>query len=246
MPASTWRANSTYASGVSFSTITLPAGYAVNDILLLAVLGEDVTPVGSGIISAGITNLTNNGWARVANTNTHLVGTSTQNVFMDIWWSRAATASQTAVDIGDSGGHTLAVCSAFSNVFLLNTSADPWVDAINISSTTATAQVNSRNIISTTSNTLAVCLIAGPRDSAAAQINSSPVLFNTTDEVELTERCDWGTASGTGSTLGILTYRKPGVGPMANVRANTATAQTYIVWMGALKGTIHTSQSVVV
>jgi hypothetical protein len=229
MPAPTWRANSTYASATASLTMTLPAGYQVNDILVLAVTGAN-----GSIPAVNQTNLTNNGWARVQNTNTRITGAATANLNLDIWWQRASTTSQTAVVLGDSGDHTLSVCAAFSNVI---TTGDPWDSPqLNVSNTTAVAQVTSYNVTTSTANSLVLTIIANPRDIAASGVNASPVLVGGSGgDTELTERCDWGTVSGGGSGIAFLTHRKPTAGATANVRANTATAQTAVTWSGALK-----------
>ena len=238
--APSWVANSAYDSGTNSITMSFPSGYAANDILVLSILGHNV-----GIPAQNQTNLTNNGWARVANSNTVINGATTANVFLDIWWQRASTASQTAVVLGDAGDHTLSVCAAFRDCFPF---AAPWDGlTLNVSNTSAVSQVTSYNTTTSFANSLVVTIIAGPRDSAAAHLNASPVLINgAAGDTELTERCDWGTASGTGSTLAILTHRCAGLGATANVRANTLTSQTAITWTGALRGEVPISFGVVV
>lgn len=239
MPAPTWRSNSTYASATASLTMTLPAGYQVNDILVLAIETANNTGAGmSGIPAQGQTNLTNNGWARVANSNTSLLAptvAASQNTKLDIWWNRASTTSQTAVVLGDSGDHTMSVCAAFSNVIA---TGDPWDAAVNVTMTTASAQTTSRNVTTSVANTLVLTIIASPRDAAAAHINASPLLLigGSGGDTELTERCDWGTTQGNGGTVGWLTHRKPTAGATANVRANTVTSNVTIMWTGALKG----------
>jgi hypothetical protein len=66
-------------------------------------------------------------------------------------------------------------------------------------------------------------------------LNANPVLFNTSDEVEVTERYDWGTTSGGGGTAGLITYRKPTAGAVANLRINLAVSNTATIFTGALK-----------
>ena len=230
MPAPNFKANGVYNASLTAPAIAFPTGYAVNDLMILVVTGS------SGSIPAvNQTNLTNNGWARVANTNTRIVGATTANVFMDIWYNRVTSTSQTTVSLGDTGDHTLALCASFANVI---TTGDPWGSPqVNVSDTTATAQVTSRNVTTSSANTLVLTIIAGPRDSGAAQINANPVLVGGTgDDTELAIKADWGTATGDGSTIAILTHRKPTAGATANVRANTVTAQTAITWSGALIG----------
>jgi hypothetical protein len=244
MPAPEFRSNSTYAGATGSHTMTLPAGYAVDDLLVLCVEGANNTGSGmSGIPTQGQTNLTNNGWTRAANSNTTLLAptvAASQNVFLDIWYNRATTTSQTAVAIGDSGDHTQTVCIALKNVIK---TGNPFVGAINVTVTTATAQTNSKNLITSTANTLIVHVVCSPRDAAAAHINASPLLFTgDAGDVELTERCDFGVTSGTGGTIGILTHRKSNLGATANLRCNTVTSNVSIIWTGAIKGTYAYSQ----
>lgn len=228
MPAPNFRANSSFASGTNAITMTLPTGYQAGDILVACIMGANTS-----IPAQNQTNMTNNGWARIANSNSSVVGAATANVFLDIWWQRASTAAQTAVVLGDAGDHTLSVVTAFQNCI---DTGDPFDGSINVTYTSATAQVTSYNVTTSNANTLVCVFIAGPRDSAAAQINTGPLLINNSDGTELTERFDFGTSSGSGSTLGLLTYRKPTSGAVANVRANTATAQTSIVHLFTLVG----------
>lgn len=239
MPAPSFVANSTFATSTGSLTMTLPAGYAVNDILVLCIETANNTGAGqSGIPTQGQTNLTNNGWARVTNSNTSLLSptvSASQNVLMDIWWTRASSTSQTAVVLGDSGDHTMSVCAAFRNVI---TTGDPWNATINVTQTSASSQVTSRNVTTSEANTLVLTVLASPRDAAAAHINASAqLLINNSDGTELTEIFDYGTTTGNGGTLGALTFRKPSAGATPNVRANTVTSNVAILWTGALIGT---------
>jgi len=230
MPAPNFRANSTYASATTSLTMTNPAALAANDILVLAVESAN-----AGIITQGRTNLTNNGWARVGNSNTvYNTGGATANVTLDIWWRRVGANANTQVVLGDAGDHTLAVCAAFANVI---TTGDPWNATVNVSKTTASSQTTTGNVTTSEANTLIVTIIATPRDSAAATINASPLLIGGSgDDTELTERCDAGTTSGNGGTIGFLTHRKPTAGATANVRANLAASLVTLSWTGALIG----------
>lgn len=240
MPAPVFRANSSYVGGTGAIAITFPSGYAVDDLLVLIVETANNTGAGqSGIPSANQTHLTNNGWVRVANSNTHLLSptvATSQNTSQDIWWNRATNTSQTAVSIGDSGDHTMCVMLAFQNVIK---TGDPWDVAINVTQTSASAQTNSGNVTTTTPNTLIITVISSPRDAAAAHINASPLLLinGSGDDTELAELCDFGTTSGNGGTIGVLKHRKPSRSITANVRANVAVSNVHIVWTGALKGT---------
>lgn len=239
MPAPVFRANSSYVGGTGAIAITFPSGYAVDDLLVLIVETANNTGAGqSGIPSANQTHLTNNGWVRVANSNTHLLSptvATSQNTSQDIWWNRATNTSQTAVSIGDSGDHTMCVMLAFQNVIK---TGDPWDGAINVTKTTASAQSTGGNIITTVANTLLVTVLSSPRDVAGAHINASPLLITgDSGDVELAELCDWGVTSGNGGTIGVLKHRKSNKGATANVRANTVTSNVSIMWTGALKGT---------
>lgn len=243
MGAPTFVANSTWVSQQAAIAITFPAGYAVDDILVLCVeTGNDTSGGMAGIPAANQTHLTNNGWTRCANTNTSMSTpdvNASQNTLLDIWWNRATDTSQTAVSIGDSGNHQQAVVLAFRGAVK---TGDPWNDAINVRTTTATAQCNSKNLITTTANTLIITVISSPRDIANVHINASPLLIDGSgDDTELTEVVDWGTTQGDGGTIGVLTHRKPSAGATANVRANTVTSNVSIIWTGALKGVMEQS-----
>jgi hypothetical protein len=233
MPAPNFRSNSAYQSGTTSVSIAFPSGYTTEDILVLVIESANQ------YLAQAATNLTNNGWARVANSNTMLgVAAAANATYMDIWWSRPTTTSQTAVTLGDYGDHTLAVVAAFANCV---TTGDPWdtgtAAGINVGITVATAQVNSYGVTTSTANTLVLTVINSPQDIAAGRINASPLLLiGAGDDTELTERCDFGTTSGGGGTIAILTHRKPTAGATDNVRANTTVANTAIIWTGALEG----------
>jgi hypothetical protein len=238
MGAPLFRANATWNSGTGSITTNFPAGYQVDDILVLIFETANNTGAGqSGLTSGTQTNLTTNGWARCANSNTSLLSptvAASQNTLLDVWWNRATNTSQTAVSIGDTGDHTQCVMLAFSGAVK---TGNPWDDAINVTMTTASAQTNSKNLITSTANTLIISVLSSPRDAAAAHINASPLLFGGSgDDTGLTELCDWGTTSGNGGTIGVLNHRKPSAGATANVRANTVTSNIVIWWTGALKG----------
>ena len=226
MPAPTFRSNSSFATGTTSVTITLPTGYAAGDILVL-----NIEAANQGLAQA-YTNLTNNGWARPANSNVVVgVAAAANATQTDIWWKRAA-ASETAVVLGDLGDHTTAVVAAFSNCIA---SGDPWDGTINVAVSVATAQVNTYRVTTSTANTLVCAFINSPRDAAAVHLNASPVLFNNSDEVEVTERYDFGSTSGGGGTLGLITFRKPTAGTTANLRVNVAVSNTHTIFVGALK-----------
>lgn len=234
MPAPTFRANSSFASGTGSVTITFPTGYAANDILVLALEGANQSN------AQAHTNLTNNGWARVANTNT-TVGTAAaaQSTKLDVWWQRASTASQTAVSIVDFGDHTLAVMAAFYNT---PNTGDPWdtgtAAGVNVVVGTATAQVTFGNVTTSEANTLVLNIVTTARDGAQVQLNASPLIINSPsgDETEITERYDFGTASGGGGSAGMITFRKPSAGQTGNLRVNLAVANVATLWTGALRG----------
>jgi hypothetical protein len=234
MPAPTWRANSTIVSSTASITITYPAGYAANDILVLALEGANQSN------AQAHTNLTNNNWIRVANTNTTFGTAATaQAVKLDIWWRRVTSNSNTAVSIVDFGDHTMSVMAAFSNCV---TTGDPWdtgtAAGVNVVQGTATSQSTFRNVTTSEANTLVLNWIAFPSDGAAAFINASPIIINSPsgNETEITERIDWGTTSGGGGKLGLITYRKPTAGQTGNLRANTVTSNVSVMWTGALRG----------
>ena len=235
MPAPTWRANSTYASATGSLTITNPASLVANEILVLVIESA------AQYLAQAATNLTSNGWQRVANSNTTQgTAASANGVHQDIWWRRVDANANTAVVLGDYGDHTLAVVGAFGNCI---TTGSPWdtgtAAGINVGVTVATAQVTSRNCTTSAANTLIVTIINRPQDSAAAFVNSAPYLLlvgGSGGDIELTERCDFGTASGGGGQIAMTTHRKPTAGATANVRANTLTSNTCIIWTGALIG----------
>ena len=235
MPAPNYRANSTFASGTASVTMTNPAGLLANDILVLVIESANQ------FLTQAQTNLTNNGWLRVANSNTGIGTAAAANaVRQEVWWRRVGANANTAVVLGDYGDHTLAVCGAFSNC--VNTGS-PWdtgtAAGINVGITVATAQVNSYAVTTSTANCLILTIISRPQDSAAGQINAAGLLLfssGANDDTQLTERYDWGTTSGGGGTIAVLTHRKPTAGLTANVRANTLTSNTAIIWTGALIG----------
>ena len=238
MPAPSFRSNGAYTSGTGATNLALPAGYAVDDLLLFIVETANNTGAGmSGLTTQTQTDLTNNGWTRVANSNTSLLSptvAASQNTLQDIWYNRATNTSQTTVAIADTGDHTLHVTLAFSNVIK---TGNPFDGAINVTMTTASAQTTTGNLTTTRANCLIVTVISTPIDSAAATINASPLLLinGSGDDVELAELCDLGSTSGNGGTIGVVKHRKPSVGATANVRANTLTSNVTISWTGAIK-----------
>jgi len=236
MPAPTFRAASTIASGLNDVAITFPTGFAANDILVLGLEGANQSN------AQAHTNLTNNNWIRVANTNT-VFGTAAtaQAVKLDIWWRRVTSNANTAVNIVDFGDHTMAVMAAYSNCV---TTGDPWSTGtgagMNVVQGTAVAQVTFSNITTSAANTLVLNWITGPNDSAAAFINASPVVIITSpsgDETDITERIDGGTTSGGGGQIGLIEFRKPSAGQTGNLRINLATSNVATMWTGALIGT---------
>ena len=237
MPAPNFKSNGPFSSGTTSVSLNMgaPLSYTTSDILVCVIESANQ------YLAQAATNLTNNGWARVANSNTMLGTAAAANAtYQDIWWQRPTTTSQTAVVLGDYGDHTLAVVASFANCV---TTGSPWdtgtAAGINVAVTVATAQVNSYAVTTATANTLVLTVINSPQDIAAGRINASPLLLvgGSGGDTELTERFDLGTTSGGGGTIALLSHRKPTAGTTANVRANTTVANTAILWTGALIGT---------
>lgn len=229
MPAPSFRANSVFTSGTTSVTANV-TGLApqTNELIIIAIESANQS------LAQAYTNLTNNGYARPANSNV-VVGTAAAATatMTDIWWKRAAGGDANVV-LGDFGDHTACAVSVYTNVI---TTGDPWDATINVAYGTPGTQVNTYGVTTSTANCLIVNFIHSARDAAAAHLNANPVLFNSSDEVEVTERYDYGVTAGGGGTLGLITFRKPTAGAVANLRVNTVTSNVATIFTGALIGT---------
>lgn len=211
-PAPVWRSAGTFVSGIGSVTPGLPAGWAQNDIFILAVEAK-----------ATDTIATPSGWtAVVSSPQTTTTGSSTSGKLAVFY--RRATASESAPVLADSGDHTAAIIHAISGCVKYGSPIDVEAGGENDSAST---DVFMAAVTTTVADTLIVYIGGHGVSTTSAQVTLNTNWGNLN---AITERSDNSTNSGTGG--GIYTYMGD-IGAPAFVDSTeftlaTASSRTYI------------------
>ena len=208
----TFVAAGTVAANTAAITPALPAGIAVNDILLLFLETGNET----------ITIPTPNGgtWAEVTNSpqGTGTTGAAGTGTRLTVFWSRY-NGTQGAPTTSDSGNHQLGRMIAIRGAV---TSGDPWdITAGGVEAVSDTSG-SIPGATTTVANTLVVAAIATALPDATGTTNFS--LWTNGDLASLTERTDNTTNQGNGGGLGIVTGTKTTAGAYSNTAVTIAAA----------------------
>ncbi len=198
-------ANGGPAGGTAAITPGMPAGIALDDILLLFL----ETRSGQGI---GINTPNGGTWTAIGAQD---VG-GTTGTRLTALWSRY-NGTQTAPVTGDSGDHQYGVIQAYRGCV---TTGDPFEGLIGgndpVSDTVLTADG------STTQGPDRLVIVAASRDQDdAAALYSG---WSNADLANITERFVLGTIQGNGGGLGIITGEKAVAGAYGDTTAAVATA----------------------
>lgn len=187
----------------------LPAGVAVNDILIMAVETNNQT-------------ITVSGWTEVSNLAASPAG---QNTKLFLFWRRATGTDATLTS--DSGDHQIGRIIAVRGCV---TSGDPWNITVGGNENTADTSVT----IPGETTTVANCLII----AACCHGSDATVTFSSWTNAnlsDLTEYIDDSTTDGTGGGIALATGGKAVAGAYGDTTV-TASGNIYkCLWSGALK-----------
>lgn len=224
MPTPFFQARGTIAQ----STVGLPStnpvqwpSHAVNDIgiLVIETSADDstfsvTTPVGwQSVPGSPVTD--------VANAN----GSKLQ-----VWWKRAASASEAGVEIPDTGNHQIGAIFTFRDCI---SSGNPWDVTTTGNKTTASTTATVPAVTTTIADTLIVMIVGRPNDNNSLTHFGVPVNANLTD---LAECAEVGSAVGNGGGLVVSSGVKATAGDTgtSTLTKIASTTDTYMVI--ALKG----------
>lgn len=202
----TYVAEGTVAASINDITPGLPAGIAVNDILLLYVESQTDQP-------ASITNANGGTWTQIS---VSTGGSGVNGTRLTIFWSRY-NGTQGNPTVGDSGDHTLGYIEAYRGCVA---SGDPF-EAL-VTGSEATADTTLEVTGSTTLGADRLVIVAAAREND--DFNAHYSAWANADLANLTERSDRGTTQGNGGGLTTVTGEKAAAGAYGTTTATLANA----------------------
>jgi len=210
------------ASGTGTITPALPAGLAVNDILLLSLETANQ--------AISISNQNGGTWAAVTGspqgTGTAAGSSATR---LTVFWSRY-NGTQGAPTASDSGNHQLGRIIAVRGA---TTSGNPWDVTAGGVETTADTSGAIPGATTTVGNTLVVAAIATALPDATGTANFSA--WANSNLTSVTERTDNTVTAGNGGGLGIVTGVKATAGAYGNTTVTAGTSAVKGMMSIALK-----------
>lgn len=203
------------------TAVPWPTTHVANDIGLLV-----IETSGDGT-TVDITTPT--GWEAVPGSPVTDVATAAGSK-LQVWWKRAASASEGAVTVPDSGDHQMARIFAFRNCIA---TGDPWDVTTTGNKTTASTTATVPAVTTTVSDTLIVMIVGRPNDNNSESHFGVPVNSNLTNRVE---RAEVGSLTGNGGGFVLSTGVKATAGDTgtSTLSKSVSTTDTYMVI--ALKG----------
>jgi hypothetical protein len=209
-------------------SIALPAGIAVNDILIL---------VASTIAGETITITTTGGWTWNAVTGSPIDVTGGEKLY--VWWARSVTGSETAPSITPGSDHSQGRIAAYSGC--LETGSPINVQATGSETTSDTSFSFATGISTTVANCLVLCACSTGNDvSSTAQFGT----MANTSLTALAERMDNATTNGGGGGFALAEGLRAAAGTCGTFTSTlaTASAKAYIAF--ALRPQLKTLQTV--
>lgn len=223
MPAPSVRAVGTFQQTAASHTVSLPT-HDTNDIIVCV-----VTTANQAVAAAN--TFADNGFTLVPNLPIG-VGTAgaAGGISLDIYWTRATSAAQTAPITGDSGSYQSSVAFSIQNCVI---TGQPFETPANTRQTTAATTVSFNNITTSNANTMIAHIIGMDRDAISTAEVGALTNANLTDLTEVQDEIG-NTQAGGGSYVG--TGRKVTAGAIGNTTA-TIVSQVFVTWTAAFQGT---------
>jgi len=212
------------ASNAAAITPALPAGIAINDILLLFLETANQ--------AISISNQNGGTWAAVAN-SPQSVGTAggSNGTRLTVFWSRY-NGTQGAPTTSDSGNHQLGRIIAIRGAA---TSGNPWDVTAGGTESTVDTSGAIPGATTTVANTLVVAAIATSLPDASGTANFSA--WTNANLTGLAERTDNTVTAGNGGGLALATGEKATAGAYTTTGVTCGTATTKAMMSIALKTT---------
>lgn len=209
-----------FATLVGASAVAWPT-HQTNDIGLLV-----IETTGNGLT---INITTPSGWAAVPGSPVTDVAT-TAGSKLQVWWKRAASASETAVTVPDSGFHQIARIFTFRDCI---TTGNPWDVTTTGNKTTASLTATVPAVTTTVADTLITMIVGRPDSSNSTTHFGVPTNGNLTSLAECGEA---GSTEGTGGGFVVSRGVKATAGDTgtSTLTKIASTTDTYMVI--ALKG----------
>lgn len=225
MTAPLWRSQNTFNSGTGTVSTTLPTGFAADDILILAVRGEEA--------DSGTAIATPSGWTKIG--SEVVSGSGSTGSRLAVFWKRA-TGSETTLTIADSGANTETTMHAISGCI---TSGDP-VNAFATTADDGTADTSlSLDGITTTEDDTLVVFVAANGSIATTAMYSSygwPTNIISPNLKRSDNRADIGGLGTQGGGIGVWTGTMGVAGSIGgSFTATTAANTRHIGFVIALK-----------
>lgn len=195
--------------------------HQINDIgiLILETSGNDAT----------VSITTPTGWQAVPGSPVTDVATAA-GTKLQVWWKRAASASETSVSVPDPGDHVIARIYTFRNCIA---TGNPWDVTTTGNKTTASTTATVPAVTTTVADTLIAMIVGRPDDSSSTTHFGVPVNSSLTG---LGEAAEGGAVAGNGGGFVVSYGVKATAGDTgtSTLSKSVSTTDTYMVI--ALKG----------
>lgn len=200
-----FQALGTGVSGIGTLAPAWPTHQA-NDIALLFIETANQAP-----------SETTSGWTSLTGAGTGTAGAA-GSVRCDVYWKRAASSSEAAAGVSDSGDHQVAQILTFRGCAVTGT---PVFLGSAGSVTPAQGAVSTApGSLPATSDSLVVIFVANATDTATAQTSG----WTNANLTNLTERTDFNAIGGVGGGFGVATGGWVGPGDYGTTTATLATS----------------------
>lgn len=206
------------SSSVGAITPALPAGIAVDDILLLCIETRSGQSISIPTPNGGT-------WAQPAFSPFPDTGGTTGTRF-SVFWSRY-NGTQGDPTTSDSGDHQIGAILAFRGCIA---SGDPWDVSSSGSKTSASTTVAVAGATTTVADCLVVVGCSRENDAAGAHFSN----YANADLANITERFDDGAIAGNGGGFFVVTGEKAAAGAYGDTTADIAASVVNAFWTIAL------------
>ena len=149
---------------------------------------------------------------------------------LQVWWKRAASASEGAVTVPDSGDHQIARIFTFRNCI---TTGDPWDVTTTGNKTTASTTATVPAVTTTVADTLITMIVSRPNDNGSTTHFGVPVNANLTN---LGEAGEAGSTQGNGGGFVVSRGIKATAGNTGTSTLTKTVSTTDAYMVIALKG----------
>jgi len=206
-----------WSAGIGDIVVSLPTGWAVDDIHLLVVEQSAVNAFAAAPA----------GWTLVTGFQLKPASTAT-DACISVFWRRAV-AGDTNPTVTDTGNHTSGQIFGFRGCI---TSGNPW----DVLSTGTSTTSSTTSTVPGATTTVADCLVFIVYGSGIDVLSETEFSGQTNgDLANLTERADNMSSNGNGGGFGVTTGEKASIGAYGNTTVTHVNATTKAYGTIALK-----------